>query len=67
MDELEELKRRQARLEEELGKLKEEINRREVSTLKWGIRILGSIVIALSLWAWSQVEHMVSLSIGRGD
>lgn len=66
MDDLEtyriaQLEAKVTHLEAEISKIEE----REVKRLRWGVGVLGAIVLAFLGWAWSQVEHLVQLNVGK--
>lgn len=51
-------------LEQGLAAMRDEERAREVKQLKYGIRVLGIIVLALGGWAWTQIEPLISLNVG---
>lgn len=54
----------QGKLHEEIDELREEARKRELSRLRWGIGVLGGIVMALVSWVWAQAETAVHLTFG---
>jgi|TARA_R110000744_G_C19370668_1_gene562495 hypothetical protein len=62
----EDLKTRIIALENDMDKLQSEAKEREIKQLRWGVTVLGAIVLALGGWVWSQVEPLISLTVG-GD
>ena len=55
------LEARVSDLEQEVAKQKSEIKEREVMQLKWGVRALGLLVMAMGGWIWAQVGHLFDL------
>ena len=56
---------RVSELEKEVAKQKSEIKEREVVQLKWGVRAVGLIVVAMGGWIWAQVGHLFDLGGAR--
>jgi hypothetical protein len=61
MSDIDALTRRVAELEKEVATQKEEAKQREVTQLKWGVRALGLMVMAMGGWIWSQIGHIFDL------
>ena len=61
-----ELEERLKHLEQEVNRLQEEAKEREVRQLRWGIRVLGIVVMAMASWIWTQVGHIFDFS-GSGQ
>lgn len=55
------IERRLKEVERELQGLKREAQERDMRQLKWGVRVLGALVITMAGWIWSQVGHMFDL------
>lgn len=61
----EELERRVRELEKTVETLEREQREREVKQLRWGITALGAIVLAMGTWIWGQVQHLITLNVGK--
>lgn len=61
----EELERRVVDLEHQVETLKREQREREIKQLRYGITALGAIVLAMGSWIWGQVQHLVTLNVGK--
>ena len=64
-DEITWLRNRVDMMEAEIKKMREEAQEREVKRLRWGVMVLGAIVLSMAGWAWAQVEHFISLRVGK--
>ncbi len=52
-------------LEREIDEFKEEARVARENQLKWGVRILGAVIIAMGGWIWSQVGHIFELGANK--
>ena len=59
------LEARVADLEKEVERQRSEAKEREVMQLKWGVRALGLLVMAMGGWIWAQVGHLFDLGGAR--
>ena len=62
-DEVEHLEARVDKLEAEIERLQTEAKEREVRQLKWGIRVLGALVITMASWIWTQIGHLFDFGV----
>lgn len=52
----------------DLDNLKAERAREREKWLRTGLIVVGSMFLSVAAWAWSQVDHLVTLNIGgRGE
>ena len=59
-----ELEARVRGLEEDVAAMRTEAQEREIKRLKWGIGVLGAIVMAIGGWLWAEIKPLISLNIG---
>lgn len=52
-------------LEDELNNMRKEAQEREIKRLRWGVSVLGTTVLVLGGWAYSQISHLITLRIGE--
>ena len=45
-------------LEADLEKQKSDAKEREIVQLKWGVRVLGLLAMAMGGWIWAQIGHI---------
>ena len=45
-------------LRAEVQRMKEDAQMREIARLKWGVGALGTVVLVLGGWIWTQIGHI---------
>lgn len=48
-------------LEKKVQQIRDEAKQRELIQLKWGVRVLGALVLVMGGWIWAQVGHLFDL------
>lgn len=64
-EEINRLQKRVDHLEAEIRNLREEAHARNIKRLQWGVSALGSVLMFIGLWAWSQVQDLIQLNLGQ--
>ena len=64
-DEIIRLRARVDDLDTRIDQMRQEAQEREIKRLRWGVSTLGTIVLVIGAWGWSQVQDLVSLKVGK--
>lgn len=60
----EEIRRELEKLEKKIDELEDRQQKRELENYKWGVRVLGAVVIGLGSYIWAQVSHIFNFGNG---